>query len=102
MENEVKTWLTDIKQAITEINLFLPDKKDFLIFKKDLKAKYSGTGHTEALEVVCRHLNYKLAHCFECLSMTAHNFLIIICTQHKYSITHLPPDGNREIQKGKF
>jgi len=39
MENEVKTWLTDILQAIHEINLFLPDKKDFFKFRNDLKTK---------------------------------------------------------------
>ncbi|MDP2412287.1 DUF86 domain-containing protein [Daejeonella sp.] len=39
MEIEVKTWLSDILQAIHEINLFLPDKKDFFKFKKDLKTK---------------------------------------------------------------
>jgi uncharacterized protein with HEPN domain len=39
MEDEVKTWLSDIKQAIAEINDFLPDKKNFLHFKKDLKTK---------------------------------------------------------------
>ncbi|MBK6484771.1 MAG: DUF86 domain-containing protein [Chitinophagaceae bacterium] len=39
MENEVKTWLSDIQQAIREINLFLPDKRDFLKFRKDLKTK---------------------------------------------------------------
>ena len=39
MEDEIKTWLSDIKQAITEINDFLPDKKDFYQFKKDLKTK---------------------------------------------------------------
>ena len=39
MENEVKTWLSDIQQAIQEINLFLPDKKDFFKFQKDLKTK---------------------------------------------------------------
>ncbi|MDB4922175.1 HepT-like ribonuclease domain-containing protein [Mucilaginibacter sp.] len=39
MEDEIKTWLSDIKQAIKEINDFLPDKKDFLRFKKDLKTK---------------------------------------------------------------
>lgn len=39
MEVEIKAWLTDIKQAIKEINLFLPDKKDFLAFKRDLKTK---------------------------------------------------------------
>jgi len=39
MEDEVKTWLMDIKQAITEINDFLPDQKNFHEFKKDLKTK---------------------------------------------------------------
>lgn len=39
MENEIKTWLTDIKHAINEINSFLPDKKDFSVFQKDIKSK---------------------------------------------------------------
>lgn len=39
MENEVKTWLSEIQQAIQEINLFLPDRKDFVKFQKDLKTK---------------------------------------------------------------
>ncbi|MGF7078733.1 HepT-like ribonuclease domain-containing protein [Mucilaginibacter sp. UYCu711] len=39
MEDEIKSWLSDIKQAITEINDFLPDKKDFFLFQKDLKTK---------------------------------------------------------------
>jgi len=39
MADEVKTWLADIKQAITEINDFLPDTKNFFLFKKDLKTK---------------------------------------------------------------
>lgn len=39
MEDEVKTWLVDIKQAIAEINDFLPNKKDFYSFQKDIKTK---------------------------------------------------------------
>ncbi len=39
MENEIKTWLSDIQDAITEINEFLPDKKDFFQFQKDIKTK---------------------------------------------------------------
>ena len=39
MENEIKTWLKDIEQAILEINSFLPDKKDFFQFQKDVKTK---------------------------------------------------------------
>lgn len=39
MEAEVKAWLSDIKKAIEEINDFLPGKRNFLEFKKDLKTK---------------------------------------------------------------
>ncbi|MDB5009160.1 MAG: antitoxin [Mucilaginibacter sp.] len=39
MEDEIKTWLSDIKQAIDEINEFLPDKKSFFQFQRDLKTK---------------------------------------------------------------
>ncbi len=39
MEHEIASWLADIKQAINEINEFLPDKKDFLEFKQDKKTK---------------------------------------------------------------
>lgn len=39
MDVEIKTWLADIKQAITEINDFLPDQKNFLAFQKDRKTK---------------------------------------------------------------
>ncbi len=39
MENDTKTWLSDIKQAIIEIYSFLPAKKNYLSFKKDLKSK---------------------------------------------------------------
>jgi len=39
MEDEVKTWLLDIKQAIVEINDFLPEQKNFFEFQKDLKTK---------------------------------------------------------------
>ncbi|MFO7810633.1 MAG: HepT-like ribonuclease domain-containing protein [Candidatus Delongbacteria bacterium] len=40
MQNEeVKTWLADINQAIAEIKSFLPEKKDFFEFQKDIKTK---------------------------------------------------------------
>jgi uncharacterized protein with HEPN domain len=39
MEDDIKTRLSDIKQAIIEINDFLPDQKNFYQFKKDLKTK---------------------------------------------------------------
>jgi uncharacterized protein with HEPN domain len=39
MESKIKTWLTDILQAINEINDFLPHNKDFFEFKRDIKTK---------------------------------------------------------------
>lgn len=39
MEKEVLSWLEDIKQAIDEIEDFLPDQRDFFQFKKDIKTR---------------------------------------------------------------
>jgi uncharacterized protein with HEPN domain len=39
MEIEIASCLADIKQAINEINEFLPDKKDFFEFQKDTKTR---------------------------------------------------------------
>jgi uncharacterized protein with HEPN domain len=39
MDKEIKSWLSDIEQAISEIYQFLPDQKDFEAFQKDLKTK---------------------------------------------------------------
>lgn len=39
MSDEIKTWLKDIEQALIEINSFLPEKKNFIEFQKDLKTK---------------------------------------------------------------
>lgn len=39
MVKEIKVCLSDIRQAIAEINQFLPDKKEFSEFQKDLKAR---------------------------------------------------------------
>ena len=39
MENEIKTWLIDIVQAIDEINQFLPEKNNFFDFQKDTKTR---------------------------------------------------------------
>ena len=38
-ENDIKLWLADIKRSIIEINDFLPIKKDFLAFQRDLKTR---------------------------------------------------------------
>ena len=39
MDNEVKTWLKDIEQAIKEIKSFTQDSKDFKAFQKDLRTR---------------------------------------------------------------
>lgn len=39
MEKEIKTWLEDIRLSIEEIDSFLPEKRDFLEFQKDLKTR---------------------------------------------------------------
>jgi uncharacterized protein with HEPN domain len=39
MDKEVQTWLEDIRQAIEEIETFLPEKLNFFEFQKDLKGR---------------------------------------------------------------
>lgn len=39
MRHEIASCLADIRQAINEINEFLPDKKDFYKFQKDIKTR---------------------------------------------------------------
>jgi len=39
MELDIKTWLQDINRSIEEIYSFLPEKRDFFEFQKDLKTK---------------------------------------------------------------
>ena len=39
MKYEIASCLSDIKQAINEINEFLPEKKNFFEFQKDIKTK---------------------------------------------------------------
>ena len=39
MADEIKVWLSDMKQAIQEISDFLPVERNFLAFQKDIKTK---------------------------------------------------------------
>jgi uncharacterized protein with HEPN domain len=58
MAKEIKIWLSDIKQAISEINQFLPDKKIFQDFQKDIKGKRAIERNIEIIgEAVNRILN---------------------------------------------
>lgn len=58
MEKEVQTWLEDIKQSIDEIEEFLPERRDFFEFKKDLKTRKAVERNIEIIgEAVNRILN---------------------------------------------
>jgi uncharacterized protein with HEPN domain len=39
MENDIKAWLKDIELAISEIYEFLPQKRNFIEFQKDIKGR---------------------------------------------------------------
>jgi len=39
MKEKIQTWLEDIKRAIDEIEDFLPERRDFFEFQKDLKTR---------------------------------------------------------------
>jgi uncharacterized protein with HEPN domain len=39
MQEEIKVWLEDIERAISEINDFLPEPRNFGAFRDDLKTK---------------------------------------------------------------
>jgi len=58
MEKEVQTWLEDITQSIDEIEEFLPERRDFFEFKKDLKTRKAIERNIEIIgEAVNRILN---------------------------------------------
>jgi len=59
MDNKVKAWLEDIERSINEIFDFLPDKRDFNVYKKDLKTKKAVERNIEIIgEAVNRILKY--------------------------------------------
>ena len=60
MDNKVNTWLEDILRSIDEIFDFLPEKRDFFEFQKDLKTKKAVERNIEIIgEAVNRITNYK-------------------------------------------
>ncbi len=67
MDNEVKTWLKDIEQAIMEINSFIPEIKNFKDFQKDIKTRRAVERNIEIIgEAMSRILkidpNIKISH----------------------------------------
>lgn len=62
MDNKVYAWLEDILRSIDEIFEFLPEKRDFFEFQKDLKTKKAVERNIEIIgEAVNRISNYKNA-----------------------------------------
>jgi uncharacterized protein with HEPN domain len=62
MDNKVNAWLEDILRSIDEIFEFLPEKRDFFEFQKDLKTKKAVERNIEVIgEAVNRITNYKFA-----------------------------------------
>ena len=60
MDNRVNAWLEDILRSIDEIFDFLPEKRDFFEFQKDLKTKKAVERNIEIIgEAVNRISNYK-------------------------------------------
>jgi uncharacterized protein with HEPN domain len=60
MDNELKTWLKDIEQAIQEIKTFIPEIKNFKDFQNDLKTKRAVERNIEIIgEAMARILKAK-------------------------------------------
>ncbi len=58
MEKEVQAWREDIKQTIDEIEEFLPERRVFFEFKRDLKTRKAIERNIEIIgEAVNRILN---------------------------------------------
>jgi uncharacterized protein with HEPN domain len=53
MDNKVRAWLEDILRSIDEISDFLPEKRDFFEFQKDLKTKRQSN---EILKLLAKRL----------------------------------------------
>ncbi|MEJ0056387.1 MAG: HepT-like ribonuclease domain-containing protein [Bacteroidota bacterium] len=57
MDNEVRTWLKDIEQAIAEINSFIPEVKIFNNFQRDIKTRRAVERNIEIIgEAIARIL----------------------------------------------
>lgn len=67
MENEIKIWLLDIKQAIQEIFDFLPDKRNFYKFQDDLKTRKAVERNIEIIgeamdRILKKQPNFKISN----------------------------------------
>ena len=56
MEHKIRVWLLDIDQSIDEIFEFLPKKRDFFEYKKDLKTKKAVERNLEIIGEAVRRI----------------------------------------------
>jgi uncharacterized protein with HEPN domain len=62
MDNKINAWLEDVLRSIDEIYDFLPEKRDFIEFQKDLKTKKAVERNIEIIgEAVNRISNYRFS-----------------------------------------
>ena len=60
MDNRINAWLEDISRSIDEIFDFMPEKKDFFEYQKDLKTKKAVERNVEIIgEAINRISKYK-------------------------------------------
>src|SRR5690606_2790121 len=60
MDNRIKVWLEDIIRSIDEIFEFLPEKRDFTEYQRDLKTKKAVERNIEIIgEAINRMVRYK-------------------------------------------
>ena len=60
MDNRINSWLEDVERSIDEIFDFLPEKRDFFVYQKDLKTKKAVERNIEIIgEAINRILKYK-------------------------------------------
>lgn len=64
MDNKINSWLEDISRSINEIFDFLPEKRDFFEYQKDLKTKKAVERNIEiigeAINRISKHENSNL------------------------------------------
>lgn len=60
MDNRINSWLEDVERSIEEIYDFLPEKRDFFEYQKDLKTKKAVERNIEIIgEAINRILKYE-------------------------------------------
>ena len=57
MDNKIKSWLEDIINSIDEIYVFLPKKRDFFQYQKDLKTKKAVERIIEIIGEAVNHIS---------------------------------------------